>query len=449
MSQQIVASESEDCNEPDLFTPEFKRLKAKKPFPDLSEVTNLDRLPLTSLCISSPANKAISQYPVRSCGLKPVAGLKPCEEWKCFQFLQFPGFVVIRNPFLDGYQRYWVYQCLQSFPSDRDNVTNMSVLGDNSCRYLWQEFVQKESCTLDKQDPLRKLRWTTLGYHYNWTTKEYSEDSKAPFPPDVNCLSQYLAACLGYVPYQAEAAIVNYYHLDSTLAGHTDHSEIDQSAPLFSISFGQTAIFQLGGKTKSVAPISIFLESGDICVMSGECRLAYHAVPKILTPSPEKTIPSCFQIPDTTHHAICDCTIHNTAGCNLYTDSVMTDSHSTGVIPSCGNVDEIRITTGSSSSDSSLENEHSPQKHCSDSTAPHVGTEITTATLNNNSLSNMECLQYFQGYNSNIDKVNFRIEEVVTNLDFRPFEVYLRESRINLNVRQVLPPGWTNLQNIV
>ena len=33
----------------------------------------------------------------------------------------------------------------------------------------------------------------------------------------------------------AEAAIVNYYHLDSTLSGHRDQSEMDLSIPLLSI----------------------------------------------------------------------------------------------------------------------------------------------------------------------------------------------------------------------
>ena len=35
--------------------------------------------------------------------------------------------------------------------------------------------------------------------------------------------------------FNAEACIVNYYHLDSTLSGHTDHSEKDLSLPLLSI----------------------------------------------------------------------------------------------------------------------------------------------------------------------------------------------------------------------
>ncbi|KAK3779683.1 hypothetical protein RRG08_013639 [Elysia crispata] len=49
-------------------------------------------------------------------------------------------------------------------------------------------------------------------------------------------------------------------------------------------SFGQTAIFLLGGKTKSVEPVALYLRSGDICVMSGPSRLAYHAIPRILLP---------------------------------------------------------------------------------------------------------------------------------------------------------------------
>ena len=31
-----------------------------------------------------------------------------------------------------------------------------------------------------------------------------------------------------------EAAIINYYHMDSTLSGHTDQSELDHTAPLVS-----------------------------------------------------------------------------------------------------------------------------------------------------------------------------------------------------------------------
>ena len=55
-------------------------------------------------------------------------------------------------------------------------------------------------------------------------------------------------------------------------------------------SFGQSGIFLIGGKTKQVKPVPILLQSGDVVIMSGESRLAYHGVPRILT-SPDKHVP--------------------------------------------------------------------------------------------------------------------------------------------------------------
>lgn len=47
-------------------------------------------------------------------------------------------------------------------------------------------------------------------------------------------------------------------------------------------SFGQTAIFLLGGTKKSDKPSALFIRSGDVVVMSGKSRLCFHAVPKIV-----------------------------------------------------------------------------------------------------------------------------------------------------------------------
>ncbi len=47
-------------------------------------------------------------------------------------------------------------------------------------------------------------------------------------------------------------------------------------------SFGQSAIFLLGGSNKSVKPIPMLIRSGDVVVLSGPMREAYHAVPRIL-----------------------------------------------------------------------------------------------------------------------------------------------------------------------
>lgn len=127
-----------------------------------------------------------------------------------------------------------------------------------------------------------KLRWATLGYHHNWDTKLYSESSKSDMPTELSGLTSALARALGFSDFKAEAAIVNYYRMNSTLAGHTDHSEINVTAPLFSISFGQTAVFLIGGLRQEDPANAIFLRSGDVVIMSGSSRLRYHGVPRIL-----------------------------------------------------------------------------------------------------------------------------------------------------------------------
>ena len=70
--------------------------------------------------------------------------------------------------------------------------------------------------------------------------QEYREEDYTPFPADLAILAQHVVQVLGFCHFQAEAGIINYYHLDSTLAGHTDHSELDHDAPLISIRQGHS-----------------------------------------------------------------------------------------------------------------------------------------------------------------------------------------------------------------
>lgn len=47
-------------------------------------------------------------------------------------------------------------------------------------------------------------------------------------------------------------------------------------------SFGQSAIFLLGGTRREDPPTAMYMHSGDVMVMSGFSRLLYHAVPRIV-----------------------------------------------------------------------------------------------------------------------------------------------------------------------
>lgn len=98
-----------------------------------------------------------------------------------------------------------------------------------------------------KDSLLYKLRWVTLGYHYDWTNKLYHKERHSPFPTDLSLLSRFiLASACGFPGFRAEAAIVNYYHFESTLSGHTDHSESDLTFPLISIRYQLVWVYSLG-----------------------------------------------------------------------------------------------------------------------------------------------------------------------------------------------------------
>lgn len=47
-------------------------------------------------------------------------------------------------------------------------------------------------------------------------------------------------------------------------------------------SFGQSAIFLLGGTSIDIKPTALYLHSGDIVVMSKQSRLCYHGIPRII-----------------------------------------------------------------------------------------------------------------------------------------------------------------------
>ena len=63
---------------------------------------------------------------------------------------------------------------------------------------------------------------------------------------------------------------------------HSSHLSTRLSISVPPVTSGQSAIFLIGGPTKEVEPLPIFLHSGDILIMSGEARKCFHAVPKIM-----------------------------------------------------------------------------------------------------------------------------------------------------------------------
>ena len=79
-----------------------------------------------------------------------------------------------------------------------------------------------------------------------------------------------------------DACLVNLYRTGARVGLHQDRDEADFSVPVLSISLGDTAVFRIGGRSRNGAARSITLASGDVCVLAGEDRLAFHGIAKTL-----------------------------------------------------------------------------------------------------------------------------------------------------------------------
>ena len=78
-----------------------------------------------------------------------------------------------------------------------------------------------------------------------------------------------------------EACLVNFYADDAKMGLHQDRDETDLSAPVLSVSLGNTCLFRVGGTSRSDRTMSLKLASGDVFVLGGEGRLCFHGVDRI------------------------------------------------------------------------------------------------------------------------------------------------------------------------
>jgi alkylated DNA repair protein (DNA oxidative demethylase) len=115
------------------------------------------------------------------------------------------------------------------------------------------------------------------GYRYQAHHPETGQN----WPP-IPALALHAWDELAAYPHPPEACLVNFYDQDARMGLHQDRDEEDLSAPVLSISLGDTCLFRFGGTKRGGTTQSLKLVSGDVLVLSGAARLAYHGVDKIL-----------------------------------------------------------------------------------------------------------------------------------------------------------------------
>lgn len=87
-----------------------------------------------------------------------------------------------------------------------------------------------------------------------------------------------------------EACLINLYRGPAKMGLHQDRDEADFSAPVVSISLGDEAMFRLGGTSRKAPTRAFKLSSGDVLVLGGEARLAFHGIDRVL-PGTSRLVP--------------------------------------------------------------------------------------------------------------------------------------------------------------
>lgn len=125
---------------------------------------------------------------------------------------------------------------------------------------------------------LGQLGWVSdiKGYRYQPTHPE-TREAWTPIPETLLDLWKDVS---GY-PHPPQACLVNWYEADSRLGLHVDADETAKDAPVVSVSLGSRALFRLGGLERSGPTSSMRLASGDVVILGGQSRRAYHGVDRI------------------------------------------------------------------------------------------------------------------------------------------------------------------------
>jgi alkylated DNA repair protein (DNA oxidative demethylase) len=100
------------------------------------------------------------------------------------------------------------------------------------------------------------------------------------WPPMPDALTAMWREVAEY-PHAPEACLINYYGAAAKMGLHQDRDETDFAAPVVSLSLGDSCLFRVGGLQRGEPTRSFHLDSGDVLVLGGQARLAFHGVDRI------------------------------------------------------------------------------------------------------------------------------------------------------------------------
>jgi DNA oxidative demethylase len=122
------------------------------------------------------------------------------------------------------------------------------------------------------------LGWVSdvAGYRYQATHPE----TGAAWPAIPDLLLDLWSRHARY-PHPPEACLINWYDASAKMGLHQDRDEVDFAAPVLSVSLGAPCLFRIGGRARADRTRSFRLGSGDVMMLAGPDRLAFHGVDRI------------------------------------------------------------------------------------------------------------------------------------------------------------------------
>ncbi len=122
-----------------------------------------------------------------------------------------------------------------------------------------------------------RFGWITDRQGYRYADRHPSGAPWPSIPAAVLRIWEAVADC----PRAPECCLINFYGEGARMGLHQDRDEADFSCPVVSISLGDPGLFRVGETQRGGRTTSSWLTSGDVAILAGPARLAWHGVDRI------------------------------------------------------------------------------------------------------------------------------------------------------------------------
>lgn len=122
-----------------------------------------------------------------------------------------------------------------------------------------------------------RVGWISDRRGYRYSPTHPDGQPWPPIPDPVLAIWRALSGCA----VDPDCCLINFYAPGARMGLHQDRDEGDFGFPVLSVSLGDDGLFRIGGRDRRDTTRSIWLRSGDVVVLEGVSRLAWHGIDRI------------------------------------------------------------------------------------------------------------------------------------------------------------------------